>query len=100
MKNQHHQHDKKNLLHEFLSGNTRGVKSEPHLPLLSVNTRLNIKVSSQMDMSDQPFFDGGFFTIHTVPNTNIFIIIKEIIGPRYDSCSCEIHKVSKYFLTD
>ena len=88
------------FLHEFLCGNTREVKSESPLPLLSIKTRLNIKVSSQVDMSDHSFFNGGFFTIHTVPNTNVFIIIKEITGPRYDSCFCEIHKVSKYFLTD
>ena len=50
----------------------------------------------QVTISGDPYVDGGFFTMHRVPNTNVFIIVENNQIQRYDSCSCEIHKVRKF----
>ena len=44
-------------------------------------------------MSGVSFVDGGFFTMHKVPNTNVFIIIKNSRQSTYHSCYCEIIEV-------
>ena len=51
----------------------------------------------QVDMSSVSFVDGGFFTMHEVPNSNVFIIIKNNQQPTYDSCFCGIIKVGLTF---
>ena len=50
----------------------------------------------QVDISSGSYVDGEFFTMYRVPNTNVFIIVENKEGQRYDSCSCEIQKVRKF----
>ena len=44
-------------------------------------------------MSVVSIVDGTFFTMHKVPNTNVFIIIKNNQLPTFDSCFCGFIKV-------